>query len=136
MPGGFGGYLRAVSSDRGIDFSMAAVSIGLVQLPLRQLLQKLTPVWAEVSIGNSYWEYRALDAYVSCFGAQTKTPEQQAWYLLNVEHPAGQRRMLWPEDWHTCRTWKSMGQKPCMFEWDLQYVAAKATLEQPLRARL
>ena len=54
--------------------------------------------------------FNCLDAYVKVLTRGMPSPQQEAWYILNVEEGIG-ARPIDPPDWHGCRYWKSMGQR-------------------------
>ena len=58
------------------------------------------------------------------FGRNIVSAEQEAWFILNLEAPADQRRVKGPEEWYTCVHWKSMGQKPVICQYLLEHTAA------------
>ena len=69
-----------------VVFPTAGVYAGLLLPPLRELLRRLNlAVWAELTVGNSFREYRALDAYLRVFGPNIISPAQEAHFLLNSE---------------------------------------------------
>ena len=121
----FGQYLCEACIVQQNPFPTEGVYRGPLLSPLRTLLQRLNvAVWAEVTVGSSFSEYKGLDAYVRFFGSNIVSPEEEAWFLLNTEiEDAGQRELKRPEDWYSCKHWKSMGQKPTIAEHNLEYIA-------------
>ena len=113
LPVKFGVFMEEQCRERGFRMPDTTVYDGAVLGPLRALLVQLaTPVWAEVTIGSSYLEYRALDAYLRIYGARIASPEVEAHYVLNTEQAPLYRRLYTPEDWYACRCRYSVRQKP------------------------
>ena len=90
---------------------------GLYHDSLRSLLQRLGILnWIEITAGSSWAGYRALDAYIKIYSGGMTPPEEEAWFVLNLEVPVQQRRMFAPEYWYYCRNWYSMGQRTSISE--------------------
>ena len=94
-----GEYLQNTAVASGIpSISRERVAQGPYLGPLRDLLRRVgVPVWIELTVGSSYREYRALDAYVRVLGSDITSPEEEAHYVLNTEIPPGDRYVLTPE---------------------------------------
>ena len=124
LPVLFGEYLKQACIAKGIEYADKPVFEGPVLSPLRAMLQELgTPIWAEITAGSSFHEYRALDAYVRVFGMGIESAEQEAMFILNTEAAARNRRLKYPEEWWTCDSWVSKGQKWVVAEWNLKYIS-------------
>ena len=93
---------------------------GYFKQSLRNLLAALgIQNWCEITSGFSWREYAALDAYVRIFSGGMLPPEEEAWYLLNVDVPSRDRIHPVPEDWWRYTSWLSIGQRACIDEWEL-----------------
>ena len=121
---------------KGIDFRLDPKFRGAVLAPLRALLCRLgVPVWAEITVGNSYLAYRGLDAYIRVFGAGIESATQEAHFLLNTERMPSERRLLAPELWWLCSSWVSLGQKDVVAEWNLELLASLVSANNPTSRR-
>ena len=58
------------------------------------------------------------------FGAGIDSPPQEAHFLLNTDRMPRERRLIRPDQWYYCNSWYSYGQKDCVAEWNLEYLAA------------
>ena len=96
------------------------ISQGFFMESLRRLFGALgISNWFEITSGFSWRQYRALDLYVRVFSAGLLPPEEEAWYLLNLDSNVQYRHKLLPEDCYKYIVWTSWGQRPCMTEWEL-----------------
>lgn len=88
---------------------------------LRRLLDEAlrVDVWLELFVEFSWEEYCSLDMYVRMHSGRTSMPPQESWYLLNVDLPPLQRRVVWPHQWYTMRSFKSYGQRAVVLDWVL-----------------
>ena len=104
----FGEYLEEASQRKGIPFFAL---LGGALPPLRAQLEGLgVQYWAEITVGSSFHEYRALDAYVRISGAGIEKYEQ-AHFVLNTQKGPRYRVLMMPEDWWMCDSWVSVGQQ-------------------------
>ena len=115
LPEYFGQYMEEACRRQGIPFPRQAVFGGALLASMRRTLQRL-------GAGNSFHEYEALGAYGCIFGAGIESPPQEAWYMLNTESPATYRYLKRPEEWWSCRSWVSMGQRPTSAEYNLELI--------------
>ena len=131
LPGSFGDFLKVYCAQRRVQFTAGHVFGGPLLGPMRRRLRNLgIDVWAELTVGSSFQEYRALDAYIRMFGGGIASPKQEAHYLLNTERPPRERYVLPPENWWSCTSWVSVGQKDCVAEWVLERIDALVPVSQ------
>ena len=106
----------------GMGPSPPVIRGGPYQHSLREELTRVgIPYWAEITVGTSMRDFRALDLYLSIFGSSVASPEEEAEYRLNCELPPMQRSIFRPEDFWRCRHWVSAGQRPRIAEWNLEF---------------
>ena len=124
LPYTFGQFLHTACMQKGVAFATETVFGGAVLSPLRSMLHRLQiPVWAEITVGSSYHGYFALDAYLRIFGHGIESATEEAQFLLNTYMPPEKRTHRFPEDWWQCDDWVSVGQRECVAEWNVQFLA-------------
>ena len=89
-------------------------------LPLWSMLHDLQVVtWTLYTTGLSWHAYRGIDVYIRQYAWGMPEPTQEAHWLVNHCDVWWQRPLREPYDWYKCRVWESLGQKDCIYVWNL-----------------